>query len=57
VPGGGTPLVLGPPASVSGPIQASKINLAFGIGAVIVIVAVIVIIILAGLIIIAALRH
>jgi hypothetical protein len=55
-PGRGAPVVTGPPASVSGPIDANKVNTVFGIAGVLMIVAVLIVVIVVGLIVISALR-
>jgi hypothetical protein len=55
-PGRGAPLVPGPPSSVSGPIDANKVNTVFGIAGVLMIVAVLIVVIVVGLILISALR-
>ena len=52
----GAPLVTGPPSSVSGPIDAKKVNTVFGIAGVLMIVAVLIVVIVVGLIVISALR-
>jgi len=56
-PGMGAPLRPGPPASVSHPIDAQRVNLVFGLSGVAVICAVIAIVVIVGVAIISAVAH
>ena len=55
-PGAGAPLVSGPPSSVSGPVQAAKVNTVFGVAAVVLLVITVIVVILLAILVFSIVR-